>query len=1261
MIDFKPDTNSVLITKQPTQSEYKEMAQFFDKTLARQGNDIFVQIESPDGRYFDKRYSVSMPGEMIVNEIKKFFTTSNQQQEYFRDSKIRDENGNLLTLYHGTKQKFTEFDIGKLGSANFNKGFYGEGFYFTQSKDIAKDYANDKTSKGGEARLISVYLDIKNPFIITNTMDITILERLAGKELSQVSKDIYKNNPKVNITWLIALNSKAFTDNLKKQGYDGVIYQNDGVYEEVVAFEPNQIKEVTNLNPTSSNDIRYMIEEPEKVRQFAQSTLQGNIGKIASQKVEDDILSGKFNYQVMADKPTLEQANSTINKDGVDKSYQEFIALFNSGKRMTKLDVTKGEILIIKLANEGKIREFEEVLAAVASIGTESGQNIQAMHMIKGLSIQGQVATLERVVERMKTKHFEDTGKRLVSKDNTEIEVPKEYKEFFSVAQAKQIQLQEQQKEFQNNQLELERLQNEIDSYSDSIFNNDDLKAQVNELRDLQRQEDALNLQLLRLQKKMDTYSNENITFLKADVERAKNSLNEVESKLKEVRKAQSKYDKLSKELSESTVNIEEVKALNEQVKQVRKAQRLLDKMIAENQAYTSQENINAIMDEVKGKIAEQMPVGTMDKLNAWRYLAMLGNPRTHIRNMVGNSAMMPIVASKNLIAAGLQQFIPSEQRTTVLSASKEAKEYAKMDYLEFGKDLMTKGKYSIKGEIREKQRTFKWNWLENTSNFVFDALSAEDLFFKQHYYKSSLARYITAQKLDVNTITEEQITQARIHAIEEANKATFNDASALASALTRIEQNQKSAGNKVASFAMQSLIPFKKTPLNILKRGVEYSPIGLGQNLLFNLNKVKNGQMTSTQFIDGISAGLTGSGIALVGAWLYSIGVLELGGDDDETKRLSYLENALGRQRYSLKFFDQSITIDWLAPSVMPLMVGAELQKSLLEESGESLFDRFTDAAMSIMDPLFEMTMLQGVTDVLQSYQDSGAETAVEVVSTMMANYVNQFIPTLSGQIARMIDSTQRSTYAPKDSPSAWLEKVGRTILNKIPMASFLNAPVVNVKGEPITNAENPFIRAFNVFLNPGFIKERTETIYDTEILRLYDVTMDSGVLPRIAPKSFKLDGEEQILDNQEYATFQQTLGQTSYDLLKEYTQTRVYESLDDSDRIKFIEDLYEYSYQKARAEYLEKYDKENTDSGYQKIVQSELKGLQIKDYLVIKSIYDKIKDEGGEVKENFLRTIQSKGYSTNQINTFIETSTTWKIESSEPKLKTSGLKKLN
>ncbi len=60
---------------------------------------------------------------------------SKEQIEYFKDSKVRDKNGNLLVVYHGTYEDFTIFDITKTASANA----FGKGHYFTSQKsdDIA--------------------------------------------------------------------------------------------------------------------------------------------------------------------------------------------------------------------------------------------------------------------------------------------------------------------------------------------------------------------------------------------------------------------------------------------------------------------------------------------------------------------------------------------------------------------------------------------------------------------------------------------------------------------------------------------------------------------------------------------------------------------------------------------------------------------------------------------------------------------------------------------------------------------------------------------------------------------------------------------------------------------------------------------------------------------------------------------------------------------------------------------------------------------
>ena len=76
------------------------------------------------------------------------------QQEYFKDSKVRDADGNLKLVYHGSAAIFTEF------SADFmsqNGSSEGQGFYFTDYKPMAQGYEKN----GGQ--LLEGYLDIKKP------------------------------------------------------------------------------------------------------------------------------------------------------------------------------------------------------------------------------------------------------------------------------------------------------------------------------------------------------------------------------------------------------------------------------------------------------------------------------------------------------------------------------------------------------------------------------------------------------------------------------------------------------------------------------------------------------------------------------------------------------------------------------------------------------------------------------------------------------------------------------------------------------------------------------------------------------------------------------------------------------------------------------------------------------------------------------------------------------------------------------------------
>ena len=75
---------------------------------------------------------------------------SDAQAEFFKDSVVRDENGNLKVMYHGTsKGGFTVFDT--YGS---NYGLFGTGSYFTDSKAIGESYT--KKGKGILCLLIPI-------------------------------------------------------------------------------------------------------------------------------------------------------------------------------------------------------------------------------------------------------------------------------------------------------------------------------------------------------------------------------------------------------------------------------------------------------------------------------------------------------------------------------------------------------------------------------------------------------------------------------------------------------------------------------------------------------------------------------------------------------------------------------------------------------------------------------------------------------------------------------------------------------------------------------------------------------------------------------------------------------------------------------------------------------------------------------------------------------------------------------------------------
>lgn len=210
------------------------------------------------------------------------------QQEYFKDSKVRDADGKLKPVYHGSAAIFTKF------SADFmsqNGSSEGQGFYFTDYKPMAQGYEKN----GGQ--LLEGYLDIKKP-LSDSEVTLTAAEvKQLIKAVDPTGDDLVLNydsrggigypsrawyNRSVEDTLRATMSTSESDSEILAElangmgnpgkvlktvrellGYDGYIveskYDNATVY---VAFDSSQFKNADNKTPTTDPDIRFQQREP---------------------------------------------------------------------------------------------------------------------------------------------------------------------------------------------------------------------------------------------------------------------------------------------------------------------------------------------------------------------------------------------------------------------------------------------------------------------------------------------------------------------------------------------------------------------------------------------------------------------------------------------------------------------------------------------------------------------------------------------------------------------------------------------------------------------------------------------------------------------------------------------------------------------------------------------------------------------------------------------------------------------------------------
>lgn len=560
------------------------------------------------------------------------------------------------------------------------------------------------------------------------------------------------------------------------------------------------------------------------------------------------------------------------------------------------------------------------------------------------------------------------------------------------------------------------------------------------------------------------------------------------------------------------------------------------------------------IRNQIVKEMYQQLPANWKSRLNGLRYFSMLANPRTHIRNILGNTIMQGTAYARDEINAALEHFfLPQEERTKAFKTKKEYRDAAKALYTEFSSlfDGNT-GKYNPE----MNRRNFNTQWLQKLADLNTNLLDKEDTIAMGSNFRHYLAGFLQARGWDVNNLTDAQKHEAVQYAFTNAEKNVYHQASKLAEWLNKLGRDKDSSVfDKLGHMVIEGVLPFKKTPINILKTGVEYSPIGLINSLtrgLYQMNQYRqtNGQkgISTAQFLQNLSSGLTGAGLMGVGALMMANGLLRVGFKDkdpeDEYARLT------GSQEFSIELFGYSYTIDWTAPASIPLFMGAAMYKEI-ENRDEGLtwgnaFDVFMSTISAMAEPMLNMTMLDGVNSTIQSvaYANATGSSVGDIIIQSLLNLSTQLVPTSLGAVARTIDPVRRKTYADKNlNIPTWLQYPWERVQNKLPGLSELNMPYLNAWGEE-DREDNLLMRIFENFLSPGYVSKTEADSVETE-LRDISIRAGTNLIPDLPNQSFSFNNEKINLTAEQYEQYVKTRGSLMHTELERLFATDEYQAM--------------------------------------------------------------------------------------------------------------------
>ena len=342
--------------------------------------------------------------------------------------------------------------------------------------------------------------------------------------------------------------------------------------------------------------------------------------------------------------------------------------------------------------------------------------------------------------------------------------------------------------------------------------------------------------------------------------------------------------------------------------------------------------------------------------------------------------------------------------------------------------DGISKGAF----KINDKLSKFIGNALETS-----DAISLERI-FRERYDKILTANgWEALQKTAKGTGKEAKAAAARLKKLEEyaaqeasyiAATDTYRNYNSLSQAMSKYVSDSlfnydAPMYKKILGGALHATMPFTKVPVNLVKRGIDYSPVGLLLSKKSLNNAISTGNITEiNRACERLAEGRIGTGIAALGAGLGFIDPdgMRINTRLDKNDTLDKRKRDAGYQDYSIQAAGRNITMEWLTPTSSTLFTGVEFGRlvrkmvdTLANDNGMTLdVAELTDIpinlASSLLEPSLQLSVFQGINnsleDVVESdnYSKTNANPWLKLGTNVFGDYAKSMMPTVIGQISR-------------------------------------------------------------------------------------------------------------------------------------------------------------------------------------------------------------------------------------------------------------------